>query len=342
MTKANFQYREAECATCSFLILSIIVLFATGCSHPSSEVVGDKAPAHPESLKMGYRPNALADITPVVVKEAGISRAAVTLDLVSVSSPPDGWNKFKTSEVDALAGMPLVSIFDQLAGSGPKRKFIAYFLQVDLNGEGWVALVGSKRLGISSVSNLAGKTVATLNTDQAKWLMRRILIAAGIPQEKINIVQYNPATPLVGLRNSEHAAIFGLEPALSEAVSEGNVILARGPISHYLYNDRPVPLSASVIATDWVEKHPKAFADFNEVMNEAVKTSKEQPDRVRGFFQKTEYGGLKPEITDVLSLPVMAKPNPSLKQITQQYVNDMARDGVLKGNVDLTPLFPER
>ncbi len=321
---------------CSIAILAVVA----SCSRQSheSEV---KSPVSPTSvLRLGYRPKAIADITPVIMKEAGISRPSVALHLVAVSSPPDGWNKFKSSEVDALAGMPLASVFDQLAGTGPQRKFVAYFLQVDQDGEGWVALIGSKKLGISSVSDLAGKTVATLNTDQAEWLMRRILLAAGIPKDQTTVVRYNPATPLIGLRSGEHAAIFGLEPALSEAVSEGNLVLSRGPISHYLYNGQSVPVSASIISLDWLEQHPQAFKDFIQMMDESLKISTTKPDQVRNFFLKPEYGDLKPATTRLLSLPVMVKPNPSLKTVTEQYVDDMVRDGVLKEKVDLAPLVP--
>jgi len=340
--RAKIERRKMRNASRYLPILAATVVCLTCCSRPPQAVNPNESSERKELLKVGYRPKALADVTPVIIREAAISRPSVDLDLIAVSSPPDGWNKFKTAEVDALAGMPLASILDQLAGDGPQRKFVAYILQVDLNGEGWVALVGSKGFGITSISDLAGKTVATLNTDQARWLMRRILIAAGIPPEQINVVQYNPATPLVGLRNSEHAALFGLEPALSEAVAEGNVILSRGPVSHYLYNDRPVPVSASVIAVDWIRKHPKAFEAFGELVDEATKASKERPDSVRRFFEKPEYGGLRREITDLLSFPVMMKPSDDLKRVTQQYVDDMQRDGVLAAVVDLKPLFPDQ
>ncbi len=339
--KINLLLTRTHPATISFLsVLAVTVVILSGCSRPSEEAGSNGLPVPSSVLHLGYRPKALADVTPVVITEASISRPSVKLDMVAVSSPPDGWNKFKSGEVDALAGMPLASVFDQLAGAGPQRTFIAYFLQVDLNGEGWVALVGSKQLAISSVSDLAGKTAATLNTDQAEWLMRRILLAAGIPKEKINVVRYNPATPLIGIRNGEHAAIFGLEPALSEAANEGNPVLARGPVSHFLYADQPVPVSASVIAVEWAQKHPKAFADFVQMVDDAVNISKENPDKVRGYFQKADYGGLKSEITKLLALPVMAKPSASLRRVTEQYVDDMVRDNVLKEKVDLSPLFP--
>jgi ABC-type nitrate/sulfonate/bicarbonate transport system substrate-binding protein len=324
-----------------FLLLSGLfsTVFLAGCSrsetNKQSTDVGKQA-----ILRLGFRPKALADVTPVVIKENSFASPLLAIDLIAVSSPPDGWNKFKTFEVDVLAGMPLASVFDQLAGNGPQRKFIAYFLQVDKNGEGWVAIVANKNLGISSLADLAGKPVATLNTDQAEWLMRRILLAAGVPEGKTNVVRYNPATPLLGLRNSEHAAIFGLEPALSEAVSEGHTILWRGPVSHFLYGDRPVPVSASIVAVDWIEKHSGGYAEFLRMIDQAVKISSENGDTVRASFQKTEYGGLPPTVARSLSLPVMAKPTGILKTVTEQYVDDMLRDGVLKEKINLAPLFP--
>src|ERR1035437_5567189 len=87
------------------------------------------------TLRIGYRPQALADITPVIVKEANLTRPGLKIYLVAVSSPADGFIKFQNGEVDALAGMPLEAVFQQLGSTTTRRAFLAYGLQVDISGE---------------------------------------------------------------------------------------------------------------------------------------------------------------------------------------------------------------
>ena len=235
------------------------------------------------TIRLGYRPKAFADVTPVIMKEAHIPTNGFHLELVPISSPPDGFTKLEAGEVDALAGMPLEIVFKHLNPGQSRRPFRAYALQNDQHGAGWVSLVGSKDAGIKNIGDLAGKTAASLPTDQAEYLLRSILRAAGVPPDQIRTARYNVATALVGLRTGEHAAIFGLEPAISQALSEGNTVLVKGPISHFLFNDRPVPVSASLVADDLAERNPEALAAFRSVVRNAMSRVKEEPDRVRSF-----------------------------------------------------------
>ena len=320
-------------AVLALLVGTILV----GCSRVPT---GNESGSTITTVRLGYRPKALADVTPVILKEAGLAKPGVRVELVPVSSPPDAFQKFAANEVDAIAGIPLEPIFQQVVGGAPRRTFQAYYLQLDVSGEGWVGLVGNKKAGVSTLKDLAGKRVASLPTTQAQYLLRRILLAAGVPENGIHIVTYNPATPLLGLRSGEHAAIFGLEPALSLAVSEGHVILSKGPVSHFLYDKKPVPVSASLIAADFVKANPQAFSDFIEVVEEAAQIAKTEPDRVRAFLTKAEYGGLPPEVAERLFLPVMAKPEASLRSVAEKFVDDLVKDGQLREKVDLSALFP--
>ncbi len=333
---ASGRMREAFTFCVAALLLGMSVfsmVLLKGCSRTKDEK---------ESLvlHLGYRPKALADVTPVVLQEAGLVRDAVKLELVPVSSPADGFTKLQTGEIDALAGMPMEAMFKQLAPPGPKRKFRVYYFQVDVNQEGWVSLVARKDSGVTSVKDMAGKTAASLATDQAEYLLRRILVAGGVPADQVQVIRYNPATPLLGLRNGEHDAIFGLEPAISEAITEGHLLLWRGPVSHFLFNDKPVPVSASVIAEDFLASHPQAVSDFVAMVDDAVAIAQREPQKVRGYFAKPQYGDIKPAVVERLFLPVMAKPSDSLKEVTIQYMNDLVRDGLLKEKIDMTPLFP--
>lgn len=295
------------------------------------------------TIRVAYRPRALADISPVIIKEFGITDPRVHVELVPVSDPVSAFQKFDAGEVDAMAGVPLETILKELSdpNKSGKRSFIAYYQQLDVNGQGWVSIVGNPKAGVSMLSDLAGKQAAALPTDQARWLLKRILLAAGIPAGEIKIGQYNPATPTAGLAAGTYAAAFGLEPMISKALNEGDILLARGPISHYLYNDKPVVVSASVISTDYFSKHKDAYEAFVAMIDRAVDLTNQKPDQVRQVFTKRDYGELDPAIASKLFLPVMAKPSVNNRDVVKQFVEDARHDGILKGEVDLAPLFPE-
>lgn len=285
-------------------------------------------------LRLGYRPTALADITPVIIKEKGLgTNQFLKIELVPVANPQIALQKYDAGEVDALAGIPLEAIIQRMVNQGDPG-FKAYYLQMDLKGEGWVSIVSNKRINPQSVKDLAGKTIASLPTEQAQYLLRRILKAAGIPDSEIKIVTYNPTTPLVGLESGEHDAIFGLEPAISRATSQGHRVLARGPVSEYLYDGKPVPVSASVIRKDFANRYPQEVERFLGIIDQAVEIQNSDSSTVRNYFLKADYGELKQDVVQNLFLPIMQKPTPEIKPTLELFFNDLFTNGIIKTQIN--------
>lgn len=288
----------------------------------------------PVTVRLGYRPTALADVTPVIIKEGGLgSTPDLKIELIPVADPRTALQKFDAGEVDALAGLTVEAILQRMASQGDP-KFKAYYFQVDLEGEGWVSIVANQKTQAQTVKDLAGKTVASLPTDQAQYLLRRILKSAGVPDSEIKIVKYNPATPLTGLDSGEHDAIFGLEPAISRAAAKGHRILSRGPVSEYLYDGKAVPVSASVISKEFASRHPQAVERFLSVIDRAVEIQNTNPQTVRGYFSKKDYGELEPNVVQNLFLPVMRKPTSEVRPVLDQFASDLFTDGILKAKVN--------
>src|SRR6266516_1871971 len=102
------------------------------------------------------------------------------------------------------------------------------------------------------------------------------------------------------------------------AVSEGHHILAKGPVSHFLYKDKPVPVSASLVSKEFAKAHPQALKDFVQMVDQAVEIARKEPDKVRGYFEKAKYGGLPADVRGRLFLPVMAKPTAELRATTEE------------------------
>jgi ABC-type nitrate/sulfonate/bicarbonate transport system substrate-binding protein len=334
----------------SLILLTCVFLFSflyVGCTSESSTRPSSSTQEGDQviTVRLGYRPAALSDITPVIIKEGDYGVEGLQVELVSVSSPSQAFASFRAEEIDAIAGMPLAAVFSQISPDAvSNRPFQAYYLQVDKKGEGWVSLVSNGNMQILSVDDLRGKTVMSLPTNQAKYLLRRILLEAGLQESEIDISQYNPANPLLPLRSGQGAAIFGLEPAISKAAAEGHKVLVRGPVSQYLFGGRPVPVSASLIASSFVRDHPEAYRSFVEVINKAVSFAESKPDSVRRYFQKPDYGGLEESTAMRLFMPVMTLPDSSLKETTLDFIEDLRSEGFLEQPSDnyLSPLFPSQ
>jgi ABC-type nitrate/sulfonate/bicarbonate transport system substrate-binding protein len=279
----------------------------------------------------------LADVTPVIINEKKLIAQDVHIELVPIANPQVAMQKFDAGELDAIAGMPLETIFQRMAKQGDPG-FKAYYFQVDVKGAGWVSIVANKSTEAKSVKDLAGKTVGSLPTDQAKYLLRRILKASGIPDNEIQIAEYNPATPLAGFVSNEQAAIFGLEPAISRAVSQGHRVLAAGPVSEFLYDGKSVPVSASVIRKDFIARHPETVKQFLEIVDQAVELQKNNPDEIRQYFTKRQYGELDPVVANHLFLPIMEKPSASLFPTLEQFINDLVTGQILKSRININAL----
>lgn len=331
--------------TSTILVFALILAALVGCGGSSSDGPASRETSSADeeaTLRLAYRPKALADVTPVVFEQQEISIEGVNVKLIPVSSPPVAFSKYRAGEIDAIAGMPLESVFKQIEGG--ERPFQAYYLQVDKEGEGWVSLIGSGEMGISSIEDLRRKDIMSLPTNQAKYLLRRILISGGLEAGEFTIREYNPSTPLLALRSGAGAALFGLEPAISKAVAEGHNIVARGPVSKFLFDGKPVPVSASIVSKSFIDSNPEAYKSFVQTMEKAAQYVEAHPDSVRRYFQRTKYGGLDPSITERLSLPVMVRPNSSLEKTGRAFVRDLIDEGILSGSPEtyFSPLFPDR
>lgn len=335
----NYQQNSAQSIDCKcriimkrrtliILLLASTVAFVWSC-RPR------EIPRPTATIRIAYRPLALADITPIILQEAGLKTQGLNVELVAVPSPQVALQRFDAGEVDAIAGLTMEAILQRIVEQGDPG-FRAFYFQVDEAGKGWVSLVANKHLGKTDIKGLARKPVASLPTAQARFLVRQILLSAGIPPADIQVVDYNPATPLLGLESGEQAALFGLEPAISRATAQGHTIIAEGPVSEYLFNGKPVPLSASVIRTSLITQHGSDYKTFLDLYRRAVEYQTTNENAVREYFGKTEYGGLDETVRQNLALPTLLEPNsPGVLQALRDFVGMLQDASVLKANINV-------
>jgi ABC-type nitrate/sulfonate/bicarbonate transport system substrate-binding protein len=311
---------------CAFFCLSTVLVLVSCNNSPGSTVV-----------RLGYRPTALSDISPVILSELLRERAKVDVKLVALSSPKDGFDKFYAGEIDAIAGIPLEGVFQQIVEHGDPG-FRAYGYQVDIADNTWLSIIAGRDAGINTLADGKGKVIASLPTDQARYLIRRILAANGYTEADTKITVYNPATPLVQLNSGENAMLFALEPAISRARVAGHLVLSAGPVSKFLFGGRPTPLSASVLNARFIKDNPAAADEFRKLVQRALDHQKSKPDEVRNQFSNPKYGGLSPAEVAVLSLSTTIPPSADNSAIMTEFAKQLADNGVLKKQIDPTIL----
>ena len=318
------------------VVLALALLLLIGAAFFACEraVYKRTGPAGEVVIRLGYRPKALADVTPVVIEQKGLRRDGLRIVLVPISSPADAMQKFDANEIDAIAGITMETLLKRI-DQKDSADFRAYYVQTDVDGNGWVSIAGFA----NSLRDLAGKTVASLPTDQAQYLLRRILHSAGLADSDIKIVTYNPATPTQGLQSKEHFAIFGLEPAIAKARALGATELAAGPVSHYLFGGRPVALSASIVRSSFLAEHNNAVHKLVDIVGEAAGIAQKEPDTVRQYFTLEKYGALSQQESKLLYLPTMTKGDSTVRSATEQFVKDLVRDKLLVHEVSLDSFF---
>lgn len=325
------------------ILLALTALVAVGIAVVLAVWSGtDESPTDSTSakvqLRLGYRPRVLADATPPVLNEFIAGGAAVDVELVSVSTPQDGLVKLRSGEIDALAGLPLEVVFQQLTGDAPPP-FVAYAFSVDVAGDGWVSIIARQGSGVSSLAEAGGHTMAVTPTPQGEYLGREILKAAGVPEDQIRITTFNPQNPLIGFRAGEHDLLLIAEPAISMLEAEGHQVVAAGPVSTYVFDGQPVPLTASVISREFVERHPEATEAFIGAVLNAAKFIRESPDKARPLFGQEVYGGLSEDLRARFRFSVIAPADEAIRPSVELFARRLERDGVLSHPINVGPLF---
>jgi ABC-type nitrate/sulfonate/bicarbonate transport system substrate-binding protein len=328
-----------------FFVCSVVVAASlVGCEKKRDSTRSSPPPANSTevvTIRVGYRPGAMLDVTPIVMAEGLVKSDVLSIELVPCSSAQVGFAKFKANEVDVLAGLALEAILSNIGDFAEGPPYRIYALQADAVELGWAAVVAAKDTKAESLRQLADHEVAVIPTKQGEYLFRRVLLAAGVPESRIKTKPYSLANPLSSITPGNSAALFGPDPAIAQAVASGCRIIERGTLSRYLAGGKPFPVAGSVISTDFIRAHPSAATAFRKLVEEAVVIVSTKPDTVRAQFRMSAYGGFAPEVCDLLVFPLMERPSPSLRQVTNILLSDLYRDGQLARELTIEPFLVE-
>lgn len=321
------------CLTLCIALLLAMTWPITGCDRAEPDPAAGRV-----ALRVGYRPKALLDVTPIWFAAHPQAAGNVDIVLVPVSSPQDGFAKLDVGEVDALAGIT----FEPLLQRAAAADFRIYLVQADVEN-GFSALIARKGSGVSSVADLANRTVAALPTQQAQFITTEILAASGIPRDQIKVGPMAMAAPLAGLATGEHEAILLPEPMAAQALQAGHKLLARGVISSVFMGGKKAPISVSLISDRWVTEHPKQYSDFLTAVDQALVRIDADPSGTKALFASEENGAIPAEVRELMRFPYNNRPtvDPELREVMILMQRKLVHGGLQSEMVDLTRVLRE-
>lgn len=148
---------------------------------------------------------------------------------------------------------------------------MAFVLDVAGDNE---ALVVRNGAGISEVTGLRGKKVATSFASTAHYSLLAALDRAGVPESEVTLVDLEPQDILASWQRGDIDAAYTWLPTLDELKKTGKVLLT----SRELATAGKPTLDLGVVATAFVEAHPEAVDAWRKAEARALDLIADDPD----------------------------------------------------------------
>lgn len=209
---------------------------------------------------------------------------------------------------------------------------VASGLSIDTVANPRVALIASKKSGITKPADVAGKRIAVPGVNTSTQLSTiRLLEQAGVDVSGIKWIGMPFQQAPDALKANRVDAAVSVYPFIGLLKSQGNVPV----FSQYAQGDEKqlvVFLSASGA---WVDKNPDGPAAVRKALDEANAFVVANPDKTRLIMQK--YTGLAAEIINKIPFPTL-----STEVTTDQlsfFLDIMKKQKLIKNDIDLPSLI---
>ncbi|MCB1273055.1 MAG: ABC transporter substrate-binding protein [Leucobacter sp.] len=253
---------------------------------------GDAAPEHLKVAVYGSTEELVIDIA----EEQGLfADAGIEVEKVIIGAPPALVAATQSNEVD-IAMIPTILAVRTMAEGVPLT--IVGALDGSPVGEGEKydsgALFASQKSGITSMSQLAGKTiVVSARGSSFEVSITNALIKAGVDPASINWVTMDFATSLPALKDGSVDAAPMISPFDLQAKAQGSVVLGY-PGSDFLEG---APVDLWLTSNETAEKRGDALRAFRDATYQAAAWANANEDAVKKLG--IEIGGVDMDPADM-------------------------------------------
>lgn len=268
------------------------------------------------------------------LKQGYFKREGLDVEVITVGAGPAVISAVTSgsAQIGYTASVPV--LFARAQGQ-PVRIFDAFTYETAKADGQWTWLVASKKSGVKSVKDLAGKTLA-LNATGAlcELQLREHMAKAGVPWESTKkiVVPFPQMQAALQLGNADAACVvepFRTNMRVSPEV--GSQVLAAGVLADA---SQRYTLDVLFAREDWGQANTETLRRFNRGLAAALADFKREP----GLFRRliTEDFKLSPAVVSLMKSDLAFSDLQPAPADIKPLLDGLARNGLLK-----TPLRPE-
>jgi NitT/TauT family transport system substrate-binding protein len=323
--------RRASLAAAGVAVAAILV---TACSSSSSSSAGPVSSASAggsaagTSIVVGSLPVLDTAGLQVAIKEGFFKQAGLNVTVESVAQSTAAIPDLLHGSIQVIGGGNYVSFLEAQAHGTFPVEFLAPAVDCTTNDYGVAAMPSS---GISTASDLAGKTIAVNLTQNIQTLTTNaVLTADGVSTASVKYIEIPFPDMVAALKAGRVNAISAVEPFLSAALAAGAKLVTStctGPAADF-------PMSGYITTQTWAQQHAAAAKAFQQALEKGNGYADAHPDVVRAVL---------PAYTSMTSaaaatVPLGSYPS-SLTTTSLQSIATLMKSGGLTAPSDVSSLI---
>ena len=283
-----------------------------------------------EEVTIGYLPSDHDAALFVAQAQGKYAENGIKTKLVQFNNGGDLMTAMASGDVD-VGYVGITPVLSSIAKGVPVKVISA----AQTEGSG---IVVAKDSGISSVSDLEGKKIATPGEASIQhMLLTYYLEQNGMSIKDLKVSAMKVPSMNDALKTGKIDGMITFEPYVTIAEKNGATVLAG---SQDILPDHPCCV---VAATDkFIDEHPNETAKILEIHENATSFINENPDEAAGMLPSDIVSDVEVEKVSMSSFPFISGLNDSYKQDVMDFMDLEVDLGVLKNALSEDDIFWEK
>ena len=318
--KAN---KSIALAGFAFLMLIVLIVAKLQPDDPSEADDFSK-------IRIGYLPIAAELPLFVAVEQGYLEEEGFNVELVRFTSSNELGNAATAGHIDVMSGTATNVVFDIAAVSGKKHQLFIVNPYSNTAGHITDHMIVRKGSGISDLSELSGKKIASFPGSVNRIFVNLILEKYGVNRESYEYVEMSPSNWQPALESGSIDAVSALEPAATQIMYDG----VGETIFPGFYADlmEDVPLSGHWVSSDYFSRVDRRELDaLLMAYSRAIDYIRSNEEEARIYL--VEYANVRQEILQSINLnPWKSLGEIDLQQL-QKFADILYENGALQSKI---------
>ncbi|WP_027409991.1 aliphatic sulfonate ABC transporter substrate-binding protein [Anoxybacteroides tepidamans] len=273
------------------ILLIKVCIVAAGCANQETSAVKSSefsvhSSSEPKEIRLGYQVSPNGELLAKGLKLLEKKYPHIKIRWIQFDSGRDVNSAMASGSIDfGLIGTPPGAV-----GIANKLPYKIYYLH-DVIGES-EALVVKKDSGITSLSDLKGKKIATTFSSTSHYSLLGALRAAKINPEKdqITLLDMQPSDIYAAWKRNDIDGAYIWQPTQTKLINEGGRVIVT---SSDLFKKGTVTGEFGIVSQDFARKYPEIVKGYVSVLDQAVHYYRNKPKEASEVLSKEL--GLSPE-----------------------------------------------